>query len=194
MNRAFRPAVLCLVLSATFLIVSCGGGSSSSSGDGVILAVNHYFQGDPDWRSDFIGNSSSQIFENGSMLTSLAMMMSSVDPAVDPGTLNIWMTNNGGYFQSELTMFFSALNDHPTAPFDHVGGGAYALTTLKVKIDAGIPVPVRVNSSNGFVLMFGYENEGTTTADFLYYNPADMTGTAFGFDTALTPDVMVLFE
>ena len=193
MKKTMRCIAVLMVLSAMLAIVSCGGGSSSGS-DGVTLAVNHYYQCDLNWKNDTMGASSSTICATGTLLSSLAMMMSTADPSVAPDTLNTWLTANSGYLANTTLIFLNRISLHNTAPFDYLGEGAYALTTFKAQLDAGVAVPVNVQNGTHFVLVFGYENGGVTEADFLYYDPADSTATAYDFDTVSTPTDMYLYE
>ena len=192
MKRCTTIILILLVVSgALFSLVSCGGGSSGGQDGSQILSVTHSFQCDSVWANDVLGDSKT-ICDTGSLVSCLAMMMGTRDASVNAGSLNAWLQSNGGYIGNNV--FLNAIESHPSAAFTYNSTDTYDLDVFKSQIDIGVAVPVQVQTGSHFVVVFGYENNGITAEDFMYYDPADGTGSTWSFDGAVDPSDMILYE
>ncbi|MBE7158833.1 MAG: hypothetical protein INR62_10460, partial [Rhodospirillales bacterium] len=63
----------------------------------VELPVDLFLQGDPKWGHDPLGNSVHNLGQVGCAMTSAAMVMRFYGVDTDPGRLNVYLRENGGY-------------------------------------------------------------------------------------------------
>ena len=63
----------------------------------VELPVDLFLQGDPKWGKDPLGNSVHNLGQVGCAMTSAAMVMRFYGVDTDPGRLNVYLRENGGY-------------------------------------------------------------------------------------------------
>ncbi len=63
----------------------------------VELPVDLFLQGDPKWGKDPLGNSVHNLGQVGCAMTSAAMVMKFYGVDTDPGRLNVYLRENGGY-------------------------------------------------------------------------------------------------
>lgn len=63
----------------------------------VALAVPSFAQGDPRWRNDPLGPTPATICAEGCAVSSAAMVLASYGIDTDPGRLNRFLTQHGGY-------------------------------------------------------------------------------------------------
>jgi hypothetical protein len=149
---------------------------STSNTKGVI-GVYHYQQCGQTWSGDQLGtcSASTTICTHGCALVSMTMLLKTNGVDVDPGELNTWLTNNGGYSDGCL-LLWNVADDYPgNNNLQYIGSQTYSLATVKDLIDAGNPVILSTNSlitgGDHFVVIKGYNNNGTTASDFVVADP-----------------------
>jgi hypothetical protein len=130
------------------------------------FTVKHYAQCDLPWRDHVMaGVAGDTICSTGTLLTSLAMMLTAEDPSVTPQTLDDFLDANGGY-ASGANIALTAINDYPTTTFTYLDKIAFGLASLKSELDLGNPVLVSLNSGASYIVVTEYSGTGTAYSDF----------------------------
>lgn len=146
-----------------------------------VIPITHYQQCGQIWSSNLYGSGMcSTICSQGCAMTDGAMLLKTNGVAADPGQLNSWLKNNGGY--SGCGVLWSSIDHYPGSKMSWYGSAAYSLSILKSEIDAGNPVIVHVDhryggtgSCNHFVTVYDYTGAGTNASDFLVSDPGTST-------------------
>ena len=146
----------------------------------LVLPVQWFAQADPRWANDPLGPAPSTMGEEGCAVSSAAMVLSYYGRDIDPGRLNAFLSNNGGYTpQGWLFWEKAAEYQQRTATGDKQQGGALVRKAYEdlpsyYLIDSnlvrGNPVIVRVHLPNGvthFVVI-----AGKAGFDYLIQDPA----------------------
>ena len=101
------------VVGATMLVVIVAGVAEAQT-----LPINVYSQRDSRWSGDKMGASGLTVGNYGCMMTSLAAAY-----RVSPGTLNAWLSKNGGYTSDGLLVHSVAANYDGSGGLKYVGPG-----------------------------------------------------------------------
>jgi len=146
----------------------------------LVLPVQRFAQADRRWANDPLGRAPSTMGEEGCAVSSAAMVLSYYGRDIDPGRLNAFLSNNGGYTpQGWLYWEKAAEYQQRTATSDKQKGGALVRKAYEdlpsyYLIDSnlvrGNPVIVRVHLPNGvthFVVI-----TGKAGFDYLIQDPA----------------------
>ena len=135
----------------------------------VELPVALYLQGDPAWGQDQLGQSVHTIGQVGCAMTSAAMVMKFYGIDTDPGRLNVFLRENGGYDEDNDLRW-----EGPTALAPDQVRHKYEDLPSYYLMDSnllhGNPVIVRLRLSNGithFVVVMGKEG-----FDYLIRDPS----------------------
>ena len=135
----------------------------------VELPVSLYLQGDPAWGKDPIGGSVHTLGQVGCALTSAAMVMKFYGIDTDPGRLNVFLRENGGYDEDNDLRW-----EGPTAlapdRVRHVYEDLPSYYLMDSNLLHGNPVIVRLRFPSGvthFVVVMGKEG-----SDYLIRDPS----------------------
>lgn len=135
----------------------------------VVLAVPRFAQGDPRWAEDQLGPTPSSMAGAGCAVCSAAMVLAFYGQDIDPGRLNTFLSENGGYTSEGWLYWEKAADYHPGA-----ARHAYEDLPSYYLIDSNLerlnPVIVRIRLPNGvthFVVIIGKEG-----FDYLIQDPA----------------------
>jgi len=153
------------------------------------ITITDYKQCNQSWSSSYLGTCTHTICQSGCAMTCAAMLLSANGVNVNPGQLNTYLTNNCGYADDygnncvNCNMRWTIPSPlYIGATMTWYGSAAYSLSTLKSEINAGNPVIVKVDHRYGgsgtcshFVVVYGYNNSGTSSSDFLVYDPGTVT-------------------
>ena len=105
-----------------------------------------YSQCAPQWGSNYLGTSSQTICQSGCLMSSAAMALAGNGISYNPGTLNTWLTNNGGYSSGNLFVWSSlsslGLNFQ----------GFFSNSQIASQLSAGNAVICNVNGGGHWVL------------------------------------------
>jgi len=123
------------------------------------------------WGDDLMGSSETDtIAEAGALITSVAMMLSTDVPTIDPGVLNEYLTDNGGYVSEDLFLY-NSVDSYPGSSYAFLETRSFSLADLKAELDLGNPVPVLVKSATHWALAVGYIERGSAYEDFVLADP-----------------------
>ena len=135
----------------------------------VLLAVSAAYplfkQCDSRWGNNALGTSATTICRAGCLMSSISMVVNDCGKQVDgqsanPGTLNNWLKNHGGYVSGDLFVWGSV------APFGlSFVGFSSADADIKNHYNAGNAVILNVNNGGHFVLMTGHTAAGYSVND-----------------------------
>jgi len=122
-----------------------------------ILDVPQFFQGDPRWASDPLGPTPATLGAEGCAVSSAAMVLASYGADVDPGRLNTFVTEHGG-FTPEGWLYWEAAAAYPPAIARKAYEDKPSFALIDRNLLAGNPVIVRVRYPSGtthFVVIVG---------------------------------------
>jgi len=165
-------AAVVVVLSAWFYYVgirkipSTGGLYFFSR---LVLPVQRFAQNDPRWADDELGTAPSTMGEEGCAVSSAAMVLAFYGQDVDPGRLNAFLTNCGGYTPEGWLYWEKAADFHPGLA-RHAYEDLPSYFLIDSNLERGNPVIVRVHLPNGithFVVITGKDG-----FDYLIQDPA----------------------
>jgi len=151
------------------------------------LAVAFFSQQNPVWKNYPLGTCPrTTIGSAGCLLCCVTMAGARTIANFDPGRLNTWLTNNGGYASSSpstptskcLVIHSVAANYDGPGGFTFIGTGTVSsASNLKSLIDNGkFPIATSTRFSSGhFGIIIGYDGSGTRLGDFYYLDPMDIT-------------------
>jgi hypothetical protein len=142
------------------------------------LPVGFFSQRQSPWNSYMLGNCSGDtIGSSGCAITSIAMAMTPVVTNLDPGVLNDYLKNNGGYVQDCLVVWANAAGIDGSGGFTYYGSSTVgSAANLKSLIDSGkFSVVKSTRFSSHYGVIIGYINNGTALSDFYYLDPWDLT-------------------
>lgn len=104
---------LCQIFAMMLVVIVAGVAEAQT------LPINVYSQRDSRWASDKMGASGLTVGNDGCMMTSIAAAY-----RVSPGTLNAWLSKNGGYTSSGLLVHSVAANYDGSGGLKYVGTGS----------------------------------------------------------------------
>jgi photosystem II stability/assembly factor-like uncharacterized protein len=138
-----------------------------------------YYQTSGPWSNKIHGSCSTTIYWTGCGITSVAMLLATNGIDIDPGSLNSWLMDKN-YYTSGCNIDLTSTPEvvlYPNTTMIWYGKYAFNASLLKKEIDDGNPVIARVNknpntsSANHFIVIIGYNNNGTTKEDFIVADP-----------------------
>lgn len=137
--------------------------SSTSSPGGATVAV--YGQQWYPWGPEHLGTSTSTIAAEGCALTASTMLLQAYGVSANPGALNQWLINNGGYVDQDL-LVWSAVAEYAKSKgvlLSYSGWYSDSLSSIDSALAAGHPVIAQVTLDGGmhFVLLTGLGPNGT---------------------------------
>lgn len=125
----------------------------------LVLPVPRFAQGDPRWGSDLLGPTENTMGAEGCAVSSAAMVLSFYGVNVDPGRLNDYLGENGGYTPQGWVYWEKAAAFPPTRA-RHVYEDLPSYYLLDANLWRGNPMIVRVRLASGtshFVVVVGKE-------------------------------------
>ena len=135
----------------------------------LVLPVQRFAQDDPRWADDELGPASSTMGEEGCAVSSAAMVLAFYGQDVDPGRLNAFLTNCGGYTPEGWLYWEKAADFHPGL-VRHAYEDLPSYFLIDSNLERGNPVIVRIHLANGvthFVVIAGKDG-----FDYLIQDPA----------------------
>jgi Peptidase C39 family len=135
----------------------------------LVLSVQRFAQDDPRWADDELGPASSTMGEEGCAVSSAAMVLAFYGQDVDPGRLNAFLTNCGGYTPQGWLYWEKAADFHPGL-VRHAYEDLPSYFLIDSNLERGNPVIVRIHLANGithFVVIAGKDG-----FDYLIQDPA----------------------
>eukprot|EP01113_Clastostelium_recurvatum_P030920 TRINITY_DN380_c0_g1_i3.p1 TRINITY_DN380_c0_g1~~TRINITY_DN380_c0_g1_i3.p1 ORF type:complete len:193 (-),score=48.85 TRINITY_DN380_c0_g1_i3:92-628(-) len=115
-------------------------------------------QCDQRWGSHRLGTSGDTICSAGCAMSSLAMILNTYGEqaggAIDPGTLNAWLTAHGGYADGDELEWAAA---NSLGPVKFVSSAYMSVAQLQAAVDKKQPVIVNVRNGGHWVLVVGYD-------------------------------------
>ena len=126
------------------------------------LGVPLLGQQDPAWSGYRLGTSPTEtVGSSGCAITSVVMMLNYYGISTDPGLINGWLTNNGGYFFDDKILWAS-IDTYSNGRVVFTGWLGPDLNLITSEIDAGRPViaEVSLNGNQHFVILTGYDSNG----------------------------------
>ena len=135
----------------------------------LVLPVQRFAQDDPRWADDELGPASSTMGEEGCAVSSAAMILAFYGQDVDPGRLNAFLTNCGGYTPEGWLYWEKAADFHPGL-VRHAYEDLPSYFLIDSNLERGNPVIVRIHLANGvthFVVIAGKDG-----FDYLIQDPA----------------------
>jgi hypothetical protein len=135
----------------------------------LVLPVQRFAQADPRWADDELGPASSTMGEEGCAVSSAAMVLAFYGQDVDPGRLNAFLTNCGGYTPEGWLYWEKAADFHPGL-VRHAYEDLPSYFLIDSNLERGNPVIVRIHLPNGvthFVVIAGKDG-----FDYLIQDPA----------------------
>jgi Peptidase C39 family len=135
----------------------------------LVLPVQRFAQDDPRWADDELGPASSTMGEEGCAVSSAAMVLAFYGQDIDPGRLNAFLTNCGGYTPEGWLYWEKAADFHPGL-VRHAYEDLPSYFLIDSNLERGNPVIVRIRLPNGvthFVVIAGKDG-----FDYLIQDPA----------------------
>lgn len=140
-----------------------------------------YKQCNQTWSSSSLGTCTNTICNSGCAMTVVAMLLTANGVSVTPAQLNTWLTNNSGYANG-CEIYWAVAANYPGSTLKWYASSSFLLSTIKSEIDGGNPVIVKVDhpyngtgSCSHWVMVYGYNNSGTSSSDFLVSDPGTVT-------------------
>ncbi len=178
-------AAYLIAAGGCFTIAPVGAWADTGLGVPVISQL------DSNWAGAVLGTSSTEtVGSAGCAITATAMVLAYYSVRTDPGSLNSWLTANGGYADDDLLIWDQV---------DQASGGRVAfsgwlgpdLTTITAELDAGRPViaEVTLNRRQHFVVLTGYTGSSGYTINDPWF--ADRVNFADRYGDAATAIVSI---
>ncbi len=145
------------------------------------------------WHLQDYAFTSSPIEMSGCALTSMSMILKYYGLETDPGELNNWLKNNGGYVGSGAIVWSVAVSRVPG--LNYLGSVSYPsgadLDFIKQIIDRGFPVLAEMHykGSSHYVVLCGYNDTTFFVNDPWYENPGHLMNS-----TVLQGDLPVAYD
>lgn len=137
-----------------------------------IINVPLLRQCDSQWGSNQLGTCSGlTMCSDGCAVTCETMLLKTNGVNINPGQLNTYLTQNGGY-SSGCSIIWTTAAGYPGSSMTYTGSATYNLSTIKAEIDADDPVIVNVTiPQNHFIVVYGYTGTGTSASNFNVWDP-----------------------
>jgi hypothetical protein len=135
----------------------------------MILPVPRFAQDDPRWADDELGPAPSTMGEEGCAVSSAAMVLAFYGQDIDPGRLNAFLSECGGYTPQGWLYWEKAADYHPGL-VRHAYEDLPSYFLIDANLERGNPVIVRIHLPNGvthFVVIAGKDG-----FDYLIQDPA----------------------
>jgi hypothetical protein len=135
----------------------------------LILSVPRFAQDDPRWADDELGPAPSTMGEEGCAVSSAAMVLAFYGQDIDPGRLNAFLSDSGGYTPQGWLYWEKAADYHPGL-VRHAYEDLPSYFLIDSNLERGNPVIVRIHLANGvthFVVIAGKDG-----FDYLIQDPA----------------------
>ena len=135
----------------------------------LILPVPRFAQDDPRWADDELGPAPSTMGEEGCAVSSAAMVLAFYGQDIDPGRLNAFLSDSGGYTPQGWLYWEKAADYHPGL-VRHAYEDLPSYFLIDWNLERGNPVIVRIHLPNGvthFVVIAGKDG-----FDYLIQDPA----------------------
>ena len=146
---------------------------AASASNRTVRGINppDWRQCDGSWGSDNLGTCSDTICSSGCAITSVSMFMAYRGYGGNPGTLNSWLRNNGGYASGCLIYWgkpdelgFTSFNGKQNPTYD----------TVCASVERGNGIIANVNGGGHYVLITSCDGAGN-------YNVNDPAGRRSSF-------------
>jgi hypothetical protein len=135
----------------------------------LVIPVQRFAQGDPRWGDDELGSTPSTMGEAGCAVSSAAMVLAFYGQDIDPGRLNAFLSENGGYTPEGWLYWEKAADFHPGLA-RHAYEDLPSYFLIDSNLELGNPVIIRIRLANGithFVVIVG-----KVGFDYLIQDPA----------------------
>jgi hypothetical protein len=135
----------------------------------LVLPVPRFAQNDPRWADDELGPASSTMGEEGCAVSSAAMVLAFYGQDIDPGRLNAFLSNSGGY-TPQGWLYWERAADFQPGLARHAYEDLPSYFLIDSNLARGNPVIVRILLPNGvthFVVIVGKAG-----FDYLIQDPA----------------------
>lgn len=119
--------------------------------------VPHFAQRDPRWASQHLGDTNGTLGEEGCAVAAAAMVLASYGAELDPGQLNSFLQENGGYTERGW-LYWEKASEFPPAVAEHVYEDDASHFLIDWNLLRGNPVIVRLRYPDGithFVVIVG---------------------------------------
>ncbi len=136
----------------------------------LVLPVQRFAQADPRWAEDELGPAPSTMGGEGCAVSSAAMVLAFYGQDIDPGRLNAFLSNSGGY-TPQGWLYWEKAADYRPGLARHAYEDLPSYFLIDWNLRHGNPVIVRVHLPNGithFVVIVG-----KTGFDYLIQDPAE---------------------
>lgn len=123
----------------------------------VLNDVPHFAQADPRWGKDVLAGGPTSLGAEGCAVTSAAMVLASYGADVDPGRLNKFLQENGGFTEGGW-LYWEKAADFPPGVAEHMYEADASHFLIDWNLLRGNPVIVRLRYPNGithFVVVVG---------------------------------------
>jgi hypothetical protein len=122
----------------------------------VALPVPVFAQGDPRWKDDLLGPTEATLHAEGCAVSAAAMVMASYGIDTDPGRLNRFLTENGGYTPEGWIYWEKAAELCPgTVEKAYEDAPTYARIDSNLLSGNPVIVRIRLPQTNHFVVIAG---------------------------------------
>jgi hypothetical protein len=135
----------------------------------LILPVPRFAQDDPRWADDELGPAPSTMGEEGCAVSAAAMVLAFYGQDIDPGRLNAFLSDSGGYTPQGWLYWEKAADYHPGL-VRHAYEDLPSYFLIDSNLERGNPVIIRIHLPNGvthFVVIAGKDG-----FDYLIQDPA----------------------
>jgi len=144
--------------------IALGAALSQSAGASAdtTLGVTVLGQQDIRWSLYGLGSSPAEtVGSSGCAITSVVMMLNYYGIRTDPGFLNVWLTQHGGYAFDDKILW-STIDSYSNGRVIFTGWLGPDINLITSEIDAGRPViaEVRLGGNQHFVILTGYDASG----------------------------------
>ena len=152
----------------TLIAVACIAAVAAAGSNNTIIGINppSWRQCGSSWSNDRLGTCSDTICQSGCAITSVAMFMAYRGYGGNPGTLNSWLRNNGGY-ASGCLIYWAKPDSLGFTHFNGKQNPTYA--TVCASVNRGNGLVANVNGGGHYVLV-------TSCAGNNVYNVNDPAG------------------
>lgn len=169
-KKSKRIVLVCVaVLLTALLILGIYGGavlyirkigiSLSPGKDYPVREITYYLQGDPEWGSDGIGDSSTSMAAAGCLISCVASSMTEMGLETTPDELNGALTGVDG-FEGDILLWYKLNEAYPEIDYSH--SRIFSSGTIQRDLEAGKLPIVKVYYKGGgvqhWLLVLGAEN------------------------------------